>query len=76
MPTIRRAMASQLLKAIVNRPEFFVAEVRHWASSGFADGKGERRLPEPYDRPAGVVVVSRSELPTHRSPSGRCAGVR
>jgi hypothetical protein len=35
-------MASQLLKAIVNRPEFFVAEVRHWASRAFADGKGER----------------------------------
>ena len=44
-------MASQLLKAIVNRPESFVAEVRHWASRAFADGKGERQSTEPYDRP-------------------------
>jgi hypothetical protein len=43
-------MASQLLKAIVNRPESFVAEVRHWASRAFADGKGGRQSTEPYDR--------------------------
>jgi hypothetical protein len=48
-------MASQLLKAIVNRPESFVAEVRHWASGAFADGKGERQSPEPYDRPMPVM---------------------
>jgi hypothetical protein len=43
-------MASQLLKAIVNRPESFVAEVRHWASREFADGTGKRQPTEPYDR--------------------------
>jgi hypothetical protein len=43
-------MASQLLKAIVNRPESFVAEVRHWASRAFADGKGERQSTDSYDR--------------------------
>jgi len=48
-------MASQLLKAIVNRPESFVAEVRHWASRAFADGKGERQSTEPYDRPMPVM---------------------
>jgi hypothetical protein len=31
-PDPEGVMASQLLKAIVNRPESFVAEVRHWAS--------------------------------------------
>jgi hypothetical protein len=48
-------MASQLLKAIVNRPESFVAEVRHWASRAFADEKGERRSTDPYDRPMPVL---------------------
>ena len=48
-------MASQLLKAIVNRPESFVAEVRHWASTAFADGTGERRSTDPYDRPMPVM---------------------
>jgi hypothetical protein len=48
-------MASQLLKAIVNRPEFFVAEVRHWASRAFADEKGERRSTDPYGRPMSVL---------------------
>jgi hypothetical protein len=43
-------MASQLLKAIGNRPESFVAEVRHWASRAFADRTGERRSTDPYDR--------------------------
>ncbi|HEX6759520.1 MAG TPA: helix-turn-helix domain-containing protein [Propionibacteriaceae bacterium] len=48
-------MASQLLKAIVNRPESFVAEVLHCASRAFADGKGERRSTDPYDRPMSVL---------------------
>ena len=48
-------MASQLLKAIINRPESFVAEVRHWASTAFADGTGERRSTDPYDRPMPVM---------------------
>ncbi|HTF41671.1 MAG TPA: helix-turn-helix domain-containing protein [Propionibacteriaceae bacterium] len=48
-------MASQLLKAIVNRPESFVAEVRRWASRAFADGKGERQSTDPYDRPMPVL---------------------
>jgi hypothetical protein len=48
-------IASQLLKAILNRPESFVAEVRHWASRAFADGTGERQSSEPYDRPMPVM---------------------
>jgi hypothetical protein len=48
-------MASRLLKAIVNRPEFFVAEVRHWASRAFAGRKGERQSTDPYDRPMPVM---------------------
>jgi hypothetical protein len=48
-------MASQLLKAIVNRPESFVAEVRHWASMTSAAGTGERRSTDPYDRPMPVL---------------------
>jgi hypothetical protein len=48
-------MASQLLKAILNRPESFVAEVRHWASTAFADREGERQSTEPYDRPMPVM---------------------
>jgi hypothetical protein len=69
-------MASQLLKAIGNRPESFVAEVRHWASRAFADGTGDGRFDRPIPSTyAGVVVVPGSELPTYRSSSGRCAGV-
>jgi hypothetical protein len=63
-------MASQLLKAIVNRPESFVAEVRHSASREFADGTGKRQPTEPYDTYAGDVVVSGSKLPTQRNRSG------
>jgi hypothetical protein len=48
-------MASQLLKAIVNRPESFVAEVRHWASRAFADGTAERQSNDPYHRPMPVL---------------------
>jgi len=48
-------MASQLLQAIVNRPQPFVAEARHWASTAFADEKGERRSTDPYDRPMPVM---------------------
>jgi len=48
-------MASQLLQAIVNRPQPFVAEARHWASTAFADEKGERRSTDPYDRPMSVM---------------------
>ena len=48
-------MASQLLKAIVNRPQSFVAEARHCASRAFADEKGERRSTDPYDRPMPVL---------------------
>jgi hypothetical protein len=48
-------MASQLLTAVVNRPEFFVAEVRHWASRAFAEEKGGRRPTDPYDRPMSVL---------------------
>ena len=48
-------MASQLLQAIVNRPQPFVSEARHWASRAFADGKGERRSTDPYDRPMPVL---------------------
>jgi hypothetical protein len=55
VPDPEGVMASQLLKAIVNRPESFVAEVRHWASRAFADGKGERQSTEPYDRPMPVM---------------------
>jgi hypothetical protein len=54
-PDPEGVMASQLLKAIVNRPESFVAEVRHWASRAFADGKGEHQSTEPYDRPMPVM---------------------
>ena len=43
-------MASQLLKAIVNRPQLFVAEARHCASRAFADDEVERRSTDPYDR--------------------------
>jgi hypothetical protein len=49
-PDPEGVMASQLLKAIVNRPESFVAEVRHWASRAFADGKRECQSTNPYDR--------------------------
>ena len=48
-------MASQLLKAILNRPESFVAEVRHWASKAFAERTGERQSTEPYHRPMPVM---------------------
>jgi hypothetical protein len=48
-------MASQLLKAIVNRPQPFVAEARRYASRAFADGDGDRRATDPYDRPMSVL---------------------
>jgi hypothetical protein len=48
-------MASQLLKAIVNRPQSFVADARHCASRAFAGEKGERRSTDPYDRPMPVL---------------------
>jgi hypothetical protein len=54
-PDPEGVMASQLLKAIVNRPESFVAEVRHWASRAFADGKREVESTDPYDRPMPVM---------------------
>ena len=41
--------------APVDVPESGVAEVRHWASGAFADGKGERQSTEPYDRPMPVM---------------------
>jgi hypothetical protein len=72
-------MASQLLKAIVNRPESFVAEVCHWASRAFADGKGERRSTDSYDRPMSCCGRARLQIAhppqslrlTCRSPAKR-----
>jgi hypothetical protein len=63
-------MASQLLQAIVNRPQAFVAEARHWASRAFADRKGERRSTDPYDRPMAVMWSCRIQI-AHPSQSLR-----